>query len=95
MIVQGALQRDYYQNSFDWWVHDTLRVTPKLTLNFGVRYTYHGVLHDANNNVTTFVPGTGFVGSGQRTRFALSEGLEQFRAALRLRLHSRDATARP
>ena len=64
MIVVGALQRDYYQNSFDWWAHDTIRVTPKLTLNFGVRYTYHGVLHDANNNITTFVPDKGFVGPG-------------------------------
>lgn len=64
VIVVGALQRDYYQNSFDWWVHDTVRVTPKLSLNFGVRYTYHGVLHDANNNVTTFVPDKGFVGPG-------------------------------
>jgi hypothetical protein len=64
VIVQGALQRDYYQNSFDWWAHDTVRVSPKLTLNFGVRYTYHGVLHDAKNNVTTFVPDKGFVGPG-------------------------------
>ena len=44
VIVLGDLQRDYYQNSFDWWAHDTVRVTPKLSLNFGVRYTYHGVL---------------------------------------------------
>src|SRR5215471_9697624 len=64
VIVFGDLQRDYYQNSFDWWAHDTVRVTPKLSLNFGVRYTYHGVLHDANNNITTFVPGVGFAGPG-------------------------------
>jgi hypothetical protein len=64
VIVQGDLQRDYYQNSFDWWAHDTLRVTPRLVLNFGVRYTYHGVLHDAKNNVTTFVPSMGFAGPG-------------------------------
>jgi hypothetical protein len=64
VIVQGALQRDYYQNSFDWWVHDTVRISPKLNLNFGVRYTYQGVLHDANNNVTVFTPDKGFVGPG-------------------------------
>src|SRR5882757_759848 len=64
VIVLGDLQRDYYQNSFDWWAHDTVRVTPKLSLNFGVRYTYHGVLHDANKNVTTFVPSAGFAGPG-------------------------------
>jgi hypothetical protein len=64
VIVVGALQRDYYQNSFDWWAHDTLRVTSKLILNFGVRYTYHGVLHDANNNITVFTPAKGFAGPG-------------------------------
>jgi hypothetical protein len=64
VIVRGELQRDYYQNSFDWWAHDTVRVTPKLSLNFGVRYTYHGVLHDAKDSITTFVPGTGFAGLG-------------------------------
>ena len=64
LIVEGALQRDYYQNSFDWWAHDTLRLSPKLVVNFGVRYTYLGVLHGAHNDITTFVPGSGFVGPG-------------------------------
>jgi len=64
VIVLGALQRDYYQNSFDWWAHDTVRLNSKLTVNFGVRYTYHGVLHDAKNTVTGFVPRAGFVGPG-------------------------------
>jgi hypothetical protein len=64
VIVQGDLQRLYLENSFDWWVHDTFRVSPKLSLNFGVRYTYQGVLHDSANNITGFVPGQGFVGPG-------------------------------
>jgi hypothetical protein len=50
----------------DYWAHDNFQVSPKLSVNFGVRYTYHGVLHDAANNITNFVPGSGFVvpGSG-------------------------------
>jgi hypothetical protein len=64
VIVRGELQRDYVQNSFDWWAHDTVRVSPKLTVNFGVRYTYHGVLHDMKTNITTFVPASGFAGPG-------------------------------
>jgi hypothetical protein len=78
VIVMGALQRDYYQNSFDWWAHDTVRVTPKLSLNFGVRYTYHGVLHDANNNVTTFVPGKGFAGPGNGLNSLYPKDLNNF-----------------
>jgi hypothetical protein len=64
VIVVGALQRDYYQNSFDWWAHDTVRVNSKLNFNFGLRYTYHGVLHDSNNNITVFTPDKGFAGPG-------------------------------
>jgi hypothetical protein len=65
VIVLGALQRLYLQNSFDWWAHDTVRISSRLTVNFGVRYTYHGVLHDDSNNINTFVPGKGFAGPGQ------------------------------
>ena len=64
VIVRGQLQRLYYQNSFDYWAHDTFQVSPKLSLNFGVRYTYHGVLHDDKNSITNFVPGRGFVTPG-------------------------------
>ncbi len=64
VIVLGDLQRDYYQNSMDYWAHDTFQVSPRLSINFGAWYTYHGVLHDAKNNITNFVPGSGFVVPG-------------------------------
>ena len=63
-IVRGQLQRDYVQNSFDSWVHDTFQVTPTLSLNFGVRFTYHGPLSDKKGTLSTFVPGKGFIGPG-------------------------------
>lgn len=65
IIAQGPLQRLYYQNSFDLWAGDTFRVTPHLTLNYGARYTYQGVLHDSKNSITNFIPGQGFVTPGQ------------------------------
>ncbi|MDX2154351.1 MAG: TonB-dependent receptor [Bryobacteraceae bacterium] len=64
IIVRGTLQRDYRQNSFDWWIHDNFQVTPKLNLNFGVRYSFHGVLNDTENSITNFIPGRGFVTPG-------------------------------
>lgn len=64
IIVRGQLQRDYTQNSFDYWVHDNWQVSPKLNVNFGVRFTYHGPLGDKKNTLATFVPGKGFVGPG-------------------------------
>jgi hypothetical protein len=63
-IVRGQLQRDYWQNSFDWWIHDNWQVNSKLNLNFGLRYTYHGVLSDEKNTITNFIPGKGFVTPG-------------------------------
>jgi hypothetical protein len=64
-ITRGQLQRDYRQNSFDWWVHDNFQVTRKLNVNFGVRYTYHGVLFDTDRTITNFIPGRGFVTPGR------------------------------
>ena len=63
--VQGSfLQRDYTQDSFDLFVQDNYQVTPKLNLNFGLRYTYLAPLGDKKNSITTFVPGKGIVGPG-------------------------------
>lgn len=64
-IAQGPLQRLYHQNSFDLWAGDTFRATSRLTLNYGVRYTYQGVLHDSRNSITNFIPGAGFVTPNQ------------------------------
>jgi len=58
------LQRDYTQNGFDFFAHDTWQVTPGLALNFGVRYSYLGPLADQDHAITTFVPGKGIVGPG-------------------------------
>ncbi|MCU1328426.1 MAG: hypothetical protein JWN34_3796 [Bryobacterales bacterium] len=63
--VQGSfLQRDYTQNSFDWFVHDNWQVTSSLALNFGMRYSYLGPLGDKKQLITTFIPGQGIVGPG-------------------------------
>jgi hypothetical protein len=63
--VQGSfLQRDYTQNSVDLFAQDNYQVTPRLNLNFGIRYTYLTPLGDKKNSITTFVPGKGIVGPG-------------------------------
>src|SRR4051812_28349326 len=60
VIVRGDPERVYLVNSGDGWVHDDFQVNSKLSLNFGVRYTYQGVVHDSNNSLANFVPGQGF-----------------------------------
>ena len=58
-VTGSFLQRDYIQDSFDLFVHDNWQVTPRLNLNFGVRYTYLDPLNDKKNSITTFIPGKG------------------------------------
>jgi hypothetical protein len=60
-IARGQLQRLYLQNSFDYWGGDTFQVNSRLTVNYGVRFTYQGILHDDKNSITNFIPSKGFV----------------------------------
>ncbi len=64
-IVRGQLQRDYRQNTFDWWIHDNVQLTPKFNFNFGVRWSYVGPLSDTRASITAFRPGKGFVNVGK------------------------------
>jgi hypothetical protein len=64
-IVRGRLARDLRQNSWDAFAHDNWRVSSTLSVNFGVRYSYVGILHDTDNTLTTFLPQRGIVTPGQ------------------------------
>jgi hypothetical protein len=64
-IVRGQLQRDYRQPSYDFWAHDSWQLTQRLSVNFGVRYTFLGVLRDTKQTITNFIPSRGFVTPGR------------------------------
>ncbi len=55
-IVQGTLQRNIYVNSFDLFGQDQYQATPKLTINYGVRYTYNGPF-SSTGVLSDFAPG--------------------------------------
>ena len=57
-LLQGNAERIFLLNTIDSWAQDDFQVTHKLTLNLGVRYTIPGVVHDAANDLYSFVPGT-------------------------------------
>jgi hypothetical protein len=65
IIVRGNTHHDYFQNSFDLYVQDVWAATPKLTFNFGLRYTYPGVLGASDTKLTTFLPERGMVSVDQ------------------------------
>jgi hypothetical protein len=77
-VVGSFLQRNYTQNSMDSFIHDNWQVTPRLNLNFGVRYTYLGPLADEKNEITTFVPGKGIVGPGHGLDTLYQRDLDSF-----------------
>jgi hypothetical protein len=61
-IVLGDQNWEYAYNSFDWWVHDTFRISPELSVNFGVRYSYLGEVHGVGvgKQLYNFTPANGF-----------------------------------
>src|SRR4051794_7606321 len=61
IIVRGNTHHDYVQNSADLFFQDVWSASSKLTLNFGARYTYPGVLHASDGKLTNFLPDQGMV----------------------------------
>jgi hypothetical protein len=62
-LLQGNIQRVYLVNTEEIWVQDDFQVNPKLAINYGVRWSIPGAVHDAANDLYSFVPGPnpGFV----------------------------------
>lgn len=44
----APLDRDYAEDDFEWYVQDSWRVKPNLTVNYGIRYSYFGVPWEQN-----------------------------------------------
>ena len=60
----GNTIRHTYENNFGLYIQDSYRITPRLTLNYGMRWDYFGVMGEKNNllsNITSIspAPGTG------------------------------------
>jgi outer membrane receptor protein involved in Fe transport len=63
-ILRGATRRDTFTNNFGLFVQDDWKVTPRLTLNLGLRYEYLGVFREQYNRLANFVPASGLVPVG-------------------------------
>ena len=58
-ILQGDTNRNTYQNSHAGYVQDSFRATQRLTLNYGLRWDYFGVIAEDNNLLSNFDPANG------------------------------------
>ena len=57
-ITQGNSKRHSFENNHGFYIQDTFRWTPRLTLNYGMRWDYFGVVGEKNNLFNRFDPTT-------------------------------------
>jgi outer membrane receptor protein involved in Fe transport len=58
-IQQGDTNRNTYQDQHALYVQDSFRASQRLTLNYGLRWDYFGVIGENNNLFSNFNPATG------------------------------------
>ena len=58
-IASGNLQRNYYFNGGSAFFQDTWKVSPRLTLNYGLNWVYESPLEDPTDRISTFIPADG------------------------------------
>ena len=59
----GYTRRHTSQNGFGFYVQDAFRVTPRLTLNYGLRWDYFAPVKEKNNLFSDFIPTSATTGS--------------------------------
>jgi hypothetical protein len=55
-IAEGDQKRTVYENTWDIFAQDAWQVTPKLNINYGIRYDYAQSVHDSDKDLTSFDP---------------------------------------
>jgi len=58
----GDSTRHTFENNFGFYAQDSFRIMPRLTLNYGMRWDYFGVVGEKNNylsNITSISPAAG------------------------------------
>lgn len=68
--ARGNSDRNTFQNSHAWYAQDSFRWNRRLTLNYGVRWDYYGVIGETHNLLSNFdaVNGLRMVGSSTLPR---------------------------
>jgi hypothetical protein len=63
-LATGNPERQIFVNTFDLFAQDAWKLSPRLTVNYGLRYDYEGPLHNQARNLSVFVPGKGILFQG-------------------------------
>ena len=69
-IAIGDPERQVFVNTWFLNAGDAWQITPKININYGIRYDYEGPLHNSNKDMSVFIPsmtstaGLAFQGAG-------------------------------
>jgi hypothetical protein len=69
IIAEGNQTRTVHENTWDIFGQDAWQLSPKLNINYGIRYDYAQSAHDASKDLTSFNPlyTNGFAIQGSNT----------------------------
>ena len=60
-VALGNPERQVFVNTYDFFGQDSWQLSPKLNLNYGLRWDYEGPLHNSWKNLSVFRPNLGGV----------------------------------
>jgi Carboxypeptidase regulatory-like domain len=66
-IAAGNAERKVVVNGYDFFAQDAWQITPRLNVNWGMRWDYYGPLHNNSKDLAVFQPGQGLVIQGNGT----------------------------
>jgi hypothetical protein len=58
-IAVGNAERKVVVNGFDFFAQDSMQLTRRLNINWGLRWDYFGPLHNGSKDLAVFVPSAG------------------------------------
>ncbi len=77
-IAVGNPERFVVVNAFNLYFQDSWQVSPKLNLNYGLRYEYFGPMHSDKKDIANFIPGQGFRIQGAGLDSLFNPGKDHF-----------------
>ena len=84
-IAIGDPERQVFVNTWFLNAGDSWQLSPKLNVNYGIRYDYEGPLHNGYKNMSVFRPAltttNGLAFQGAQISFALSAVLQELQPA--------------
>ena len=77
-IAVGNPERFVVVNAFNLYFQDSWQLSPRLNVNFGLRYEYFGPLHSDKKDIANFIPGQGFRIQGAGLDSLFNPGKDHF-----------------